>query len=566
MTNLHNEWWRKATIYQIYPKSFCDIGGKGTGDIQGIISKLDYLHALGIDAIWLTPIYCSPMIDNGYDISDYYNINPDFGCMADFDQLLLTAHQKGIRIILDIVVNHTSTEHQWFQSAIADKNSPYRDYYIWQDPKNGREPNNWQSKFGGNAWKFDQKSGQYYLHLFAEQQADLNWENPKVRAEVENIISFWAEKGVDGFRLDVINLISKQPSFPEDESDGRKFYTDGPRAHEYLQRLSESVFNKYGSVTVGEMSSTSLAHCQQYSATDATELSMVFNFHHLKTDYKNGDKWTNAPLDLLQLKQIFNYWQQGMYNKGWSALFWCNHDQPRIVSRFGDDKKYRVQSAKMLANALHMMQGTPYIYQGEEIAMTNPHYQSISQYRDLESINMHRIMLEEGKTEQQVMAILANKSRDNSRTPMQWNKKDQAGFSDVQPWITVASNYPEINVEDALLDQNSVFYHYQRLLILRKQLDVICWGDYQDLCPEHEQLFCYQRTTPEQKLLCINNFSAEQVPYALPDSLCLENTRVIIANYNSPEQVDRNGQVVNSLASKAITLRPFESLVLLEAV
>ncbi|MEH6452665.1 MAG: alpha,alpha-phosphotrehalase [Psychromonas sp.] len=555
MNNKNNQWWHKATIYQIYPKSFCDSGDKGTGDIQGIISKLDYLQKLGVDAIWLTPIYCSPMIDNGYDISDYYNINPDFGCMADFDLLLSVAHQKGIRIILDIVVNHTSTEHQWFKSAIADKNSPYRDYYIWKDPVNGVEPTNWQSKFGGNAWEFDPNSEQYYLHLFAKQQADLNWENPKLRAEVEKVISFWAEKGVDGFRLDVINLISKQQSFPQDESDGRKFYTDGPRVHEYLQHLSESVFNKYGSLTVGEMSSTTLEHCQQYSSTDGKELSMVFNFHHLKTDYTDGDKWTEAPLDLLQLKQIFNYWQQGMHQKGWSALFWCNHDQPRIVSRFGDDKEYRVESAKMLANALHMMQGTPYIYQGEEIAMTNPNYDSISQYRDLESINMYKIMLEQGKTEQQVLAILAQKSRDNSRTPIQWNKQTQAGFSEGEPWIAVADNYLDVNVENALSDKDSVFYHYKKLLKLRKQLDVIEQGDYIDLEPTHKQLFCYQRKTQSQKLLCINNFSAESVIYCLPLDLDLEKTKNIVANY--PVQQ-------NAAIQQQITLRAFESVVLLE--
>lgn len=555
MKNTIKDWWRNATIYQIYPKSFCDSGNKGTGDLKGIISKLDYLQTLGVDAIWLTPIYCSPMIDNGYDISDYYNINPDFGCMSDFEQLLLIAHQKGIRIILDIVVNHTSTEHKWFKSAIADVNSPYRDYYIWKDPINGSVPNNWQSKFGGNAWEFEQKSSQYYLHLFAKQQADLNWENPKVRLEVEKIISFWAEKGVDGFRLDVINLISKQQSFPQDDTDGRKFYTDGPRAHEYLQRLSESVFNKYGSVTVGEMSSTTLEHCQQYSADNAKELSMVFNFHHLKTDYINGDKWTNAPLDLLQLKQIFNYWQQGMHNKGWSALFWCNHDQPRIVSRFGDDKKYRIESAKMLASTLHMLQGTPYIYQGEEIAMTNPHYHSIAQYRDLESINMYKIMLEEGKAESEVLDILASKSRDNSRSPMQWNEHAHAGFSTVEPWIQVADNYLDINVEKALLDKNSVFYFYQKLLKLRKQLNVICHGDYNDLEPNHKQLFCYQRTTLQQKLLCINNFSADSVDYRLPNALDLNNTKNIIGNYDL---------LGNELMSKNITLRPFESIVLLE--
>lgn len=555
MSGLLQDWWRTATIYQIYPKSFCDSGNKGTGDIKGIISKLDYLKTLGIDAIWLTPIYSSPMIDNGYDIADYYNINPDFGCMADFDELLLIAHQKGIRIILDIVVNHTSTEHQWFKSAIADKNSPYRDYYIWKDPVKGAEPTNWQSKFGGNAWAYDEKSGQYYLHLFAKQQADLNWENPKLRAEVEKVISFWAEKGVDGFRLDVINLISKQQSFPQDESDGRKFYTDGPRVHEYLQHLSKSVFNKYGSVTVGEMSSTTLEHCQQYSSSDAKELSMVFNFHHLKTDYSDGDKWTKAPLDLLQLKGIFNYWQQGMHQRGWSALFWCNHDQPRIVSRFGDDKKYRVESAKMLANTLHMMQGTPYIYQGEEIAMTNPNFKSISQYRDLESINMYKIMMQEGKTEEEVLSILAQKSRDNSRTPMQWNKDNQAGFTAGEPWIEVVYNYLDVNVEDALADNDSVLYHYKKLLKLRKELDVICQGDYIDLEPTHKQLFCYQRKTQTQKLICINNFSAEEVVYCLPDDVVLEKTKKIIGSYALQDD--------NSVQQK-ITLRPFESLVLLE--
>lgn len=327
MTNINpqQDWWKSATIYQIYPKSFCDSGDKGTGDIRGIISKLDYLKQLGIDAIWLTPVYQSPMVDNGYDISDYYAINPQFGDMDDFDALLEQAHQRGIRIIMDIVVNHTSTAHQWFQSALGDKQSPYRDYYIWKDPVNGDVPNNWQSKFGGSAWALDSQTNQYYLHLFATEQADLNWENPQVRQEVKNIISFWAEKGVDGFRLDVINLISKQQDFPDDEvGDGRRFYTDGPRVHEYLQEISQAVFQKYGSVTVGEMSSTTLKHCQQYSSLDGKELSMVFNFHHLKVDYPQGEKWTKAPFDFIQLKQIFNHWQTGLSNNGWGALFWCN--------------------------------------------------------------------------------------------------------------------------------------------------------------------------------------------------------------------------------------------------
>lgn len=556
MNNLLQDWWRTATIYQIYPKSFCDSRDKGTGDIKGIISKLDYLKNLGIDAIWLTPIYQSPMIDNGYDIADYYSINPDFGCMEDFDRLLEIAHQKGIRIILDIVVNHTSTEHKWFKSALGDKKSEYRDYYIWKDPINNKAPTNWESKFGGNAWALDAQTNQYYLHLFAKEQADLNWENPKVRDEVKNIISFWAEKGVDGFRLDVINLISKQQDFPnDDQGDGRCYYTDGPRVHEYLREISEAVFNKYGSVTVGEMSSTSLEQCQEYSALDGKELSMVFNFHHLKVDYINGEKWTETPFDFLQLKAIFNHWQQGMYDKGWSALFWCNHDQPRIVSRLGNDQAYRVESAKMLATSIHMMQGTPYIYQGEEIAMTNPGYTSIEQYRDLESINMYDIMLnQQGKSEQDVLAILAQKSRDNSRTPMQWNNTPHGGFTKGVPWLDVAHNYKQINVQRALADDNSVFYYYQRLIELRKEIEVITTGDYSDLALNHPQLFCYQRRSDTQTLICINNYYADPVEYELPINLAIDQGKYILGNY--PE-------LLADKLHRVIKLRPYECRVIL---
>ena len=556
MKKLEKEWWRTGTVYQIYPKSFCDSGNKGTGDIKGIISKLDYLKELGIDAIWLTPIYVSPMIDNGYDISDYYNINPDFGCMADFDLLLKMAHQKGIRIVLDIVVNHTSTEHKWFQSALGNKESEYRDYYIWKDPINGREPTNWESKFGGNAWALDEVTNQYYLHLFAKEQADLNWENPKVRDEVKDIISFWAEKGVDGFRLDVINLISKQQDYENDyQGDGRRFYTDGPRVHEYLREISEAVFNKYGSVTVGEMSSTTLEECQRYSSLDGKELSMVFNFHHLKVDYANGEKWTQASFDFLQLKSIFNHWQQGMSGKGWSALFWCNHDQPRIVSRLGDDHAYRVESAKMLATSVHMLQGTPYVYQGEEIAMTNPGYTSIKQYRDLESTNIYDILLnQQDKSEAEVLAILAQKSRDNSRTPVQWNSEAHAGFTKGTPWLEVAANYPEINVDKALADKNSVFYYYQRLIALRKEIAVITSGDYTDLAPEHPQLFCYQRRNDKQTLICINNYYGEPAEYQLPAELKVAQGNYILGNY--PELLDKKPQ-------QLMQLKPYESRVLL---
>ncbi|KJY82351.1 trehalose-6-phosphate hydrolase [Vibrio galatheae] len=557
MTTIANDanWWKTASIYQIYPKSFCDSGSKGTGDIQGIISKLDYLKKLGIDAIWLTPVYQSPMIDNGYDISDYYAINPDFGTMEDFDQLLEQAHQRGIRIIMDIVVNHTSTQHHWFQSALGDKNSPYRDYYIWKDPLAGDVPNNWESKFGGSAWELDPQTNQYFLHLFAKEQADLNWENPKVRGEVKEIISFWAEKGVDGFRLDVINLISKQQDFPNDElGDGRRFYTDGPRVHEYLQEISAAVFQKYGSVTVGEMSSTTLEHCQQYSALDSKELSMVFNFHHLKVDYPNGEKWTRAPFDFIQLKQIFNHWQTGLNGKGWGALFWCNHDQPRVVSRLGDDKRYRLESAKMLAASIHMMQGTPYIYQGEEIGMTNPGYDAIEQYRDVESTNMYDIMVnQQGVSHQEMMAILAQKSRDNSRTPMQWNESQYAGFSKAQPWLEIAENYSEINAEKALEDNNSVFYFYKKLIELRKQVEVITTGRYEDLYPYHQAIFGYQRQSDKQTLICLNNYYGEQTECLLPASFDVTKAHYLLGNYS-----DLGGEVMQHQV-----LRPYETRIIL---
>ncbi|MBE4607028.1 alpha,alpha-phosphotrehalase [Vibrio navarrensis] len=555
-TNQEMSWWKTATIYQIYPKSFCDSGDKGTGDLQGIISKLDYLQHLGVDAIWLTPVYQSPMVDNGYDISDYYAINPEFGTMADFDALLTQAHERGIRVIMDIVVNHTSTEHHWFQSALGDKNSPYRDYYIWKDPLDGGVPNNWQSKFGGSAWALDEKTGQYYLHLFAKEQADLNWENPAVREEVKQVIRFWAEKGVDGFRLDVINLISKQQDFCSDDiGDGRRFYTDGPRVHEYLQEISAEVFQQYGSVTVGEMSSTTLEHCQRYSSLDGKELSMVFNFHHLKVDYPNGEKWTKAPFDFLQLKQIFNHWQTGLNGKGWGAIFWCNHDQPRIVSRLGDDQRYRVESAKMLAASVHMLQGTPYVYQGEEIGMTNPGYRHIEQYRDVESTNMYQIMVQQqGVSHEEMMAILAQKSRDNSRTPMQWDGSENAGFTRGKPWLDVASNYPEVNAQAAVADLGSVFYFYKRLIELRKQVAVITDGDYLDLLPEHKQVFAYLRRNAKQQLICINNYYGVDTECVLPSDLAMQQAKCLLSNYQN---------VASAMASHHQILRPYETRILL---
>ncbi|WP_439826543.1 alpha,alpha-phosphotrehalase [Aeromonas caviae] len=544
-------WWQSAVIYQIYPKSFQDSGARGTGDLKGIMARLDYLKTLGVDALWLTPVYVSPQVDNGYDIADYLNIDPAYGTMTDFEALLGAAHARGIRIVMDIVVNHTSTEHAWFKSALGDKNSPYRDYYIWRDPVDGGVPNNWQSKFGGSAWELDPATGQYYLHLFAREQADLNWENPAVRAEVKNIIHFWAKKGVDGFRLDVINLISKDQRFPSDDSgDGRRFYTDGPRIHEFLQDVSRDVFAPVGAMTVGEMSSTSLEHCQRYGALDGSELSMVFNFHHLKVDYPNGDKWTKAPFDFLELKRIFNHWQSGMHGKGWSALFWCNHDQPRIVSRFGDEGEHRVVAAKMLASTLHGLQGTPYIYQGEEIGMTNPGYQRINDYQDVESRNIFAIKQAEGMSEAEILAILGAKSRDNSRTPMQWSAASNAGFTSGTPWLKPAANYSEINAEAALADQHSVFWHYRDLIRLRKSHPIFTQGDYQELLAGHPQIWAYVRRANGQTLLVVSNFYGEPVEFALPAERQSGEGRLLLGNY--PDSPAR---------PQSCKLRPYESLI-----
>lgn len=556
LANLVNEqkWWRHATIYQIYPKSFFDTTGSGTGDIQGIIQKLDYFITLGVEALWITPMYVSPQIDNGYDIADYYQIDPSYGTMDDFDLLLKEAHQRNLKIIMDIVVNHTSTEHSWFKQAIADPNSLYRDYYIFKPAKDGFAPNNWQSKFGGSAWQKDDKSGEYYLHLFAKEQADLNWENPQVRQEVKNIISFWAEKGVDGFRLDVINLISKQHDFPDDyQGDGRRFYTDGPKIHQYLQEISRDVFQKYGSVTVGEMSSTTIEHCQRYSNLQGSELSMVFNFHHLKVDYPQGEKWKVAQCDFLTLKKLFNDWQTKMHQKGWNALFWCNHDQPRIISRFGDEGKYWQESAKMLAAMIHFMQGTPYIYQGEEIGMLNPHYEDITDYQDIESHNMYKLLLSEGMDKNEVLAVLAQKSRDNSRTPMQWNDSLHAGFTQGKPWLAVANNFKTLNVEKVMQDNDSIFSFYQQLIRLRHQLDVIELGDYQDLAPQHKNVFCYRRKYKNQTLTVVGNFYAQEVDFSI-EAEVVTNGEIIANNYLdiAIEKLD------------TLTLKPYQVVVWLE--
>ncbi|GHH99153.1 alpha,alpha-phosphotrehalase [Neobacillus kokaensis] len=546
-------WWKNAVVYQIYPKSFCDTTGNGTGDLQGIIQKLDYLKNLGVDVLWLTPIYQSPQRDNGYDISDYYQIHEEYGTMADFEELLSEAHKRGLKIMMDIVINHTSTEHEWFKQARSSKNNPYRDFYIWRDGKNGEPPTNWESKFGGSAWEYDDTTDQYYLHLFDVTQADLNWENEKVREALYEMMHFWLRKGVDGFRLDVINLISKNQQFPQDDSDGRKFYTDGPRIHEFLQEMNEKVFSKYDLITVGEMSSTSIDHCIKYTKPESKELNMTFSFHHLKVDYPNGEKWTKAPFDLQELKKILSTWQIEM-NKGggWNALFWCNHDQPRVVSRFGDDQNYHRQSAKMLATVIHMMQGTPYIYQGEEFGMTNPAFKSIEQYRDVESLNIFEIMRKEGKCEKEILEILQQKSRDNSRTPVQWNSEANAGFTTGTPWINTAANYREINAKNALSDPDSIFYHYKKLIQLRKDYAIISAGDFTPLLEDDDEVFVFVRTSGDEELLVINNFYGRKKELLLPGQINLEgyHSEMLISNYKDSKPL-----------TNKFSLRPYESIV-----
>ncbi len=522
--------WRKSVVYQIYPKSFNDTTGDGQGDINGIIEKLDYLKHLGIDYIWLTPVYHSPMNDNGYDISDYYEINPEFGTKEDFRRLLDEAHARGIKIMSDIVINHTSTHHNWFVESRKSKDNPYRDYYIWKDGSKDNPPTNWESKFGGNAWQYDELSGQYYLRLFDVTQADLNWENESLRKEIYDMINYWIDFGMDGFRFDVINLISKG-TFKDSDKIGKEFYTDGPRVHEFLHELNRNTFgDKEGFMTVGEMSSTTLEHCIRYTRPDRQELSSVFNFHHLKVDYKNGEKWTMMPFDFVELKRILFHWQTGISKgNGWNAIFWCNHDQPRVVSRFGSDKTEaeRVKSAKMLAIVLHLLQGTPYIYQGEEIGMTNLYLNSIEDYRDVESLNAYQIMKAEGRSENEILKVLQDKSRDNSRSPVQWDDSKYAGFTTNEPWIKVADNYQQINVEKALKDKNSIFYTYQKLIKLRHERDIITYGEVKPLLEEHKQLFVYERTLGNQVLFVVANFSEE--PAELPVSFDLEG-EVLITN------------------------------------
>jgi alpha,alpha-phosphotrehalase len=544
--------FKKSTIYQIYPKSFYDTNGDGIGDLNGVIEKLDYLKNLGIDYIWLTPFYPSPQVDNGYDISDYYNIDPSFGTLEDFEKLVQEAEKRDIYVMLDMVLNHTSTEHEWFKKAISGDRK-YKEFYIFKESEKDKPPTNWESKFGGNAWEYVEKFDEYYLHLFDRTQADLNWDNEEVRNEIYGVVNFWLKKGVKGLRFDVINLISKPEKFESDsEGDGRRFYTDGPKIHDYLHELNENTYGKYENiVTVGEMSSTSLENCIRYSNPEEKELSMVFNFHHLKVDYYKGDKWTVMDFDFMKLKALFKTWQEEIQN-GWNALFWCNHDQPRIVSRFGNDKEYLKESAKMLATTIHMMRGTPYVYQGEEIGMTNPYFDSIEKYRDVESINYYNILKEQGKSEEEILQILKAKSRDNSRTPVQWDDSENAGFTKGEPWIPVSSEYKRINVEQALKDEDSIFYHYQKLIRLRKDYEVISNGSIKFILEENNKVLSYVRNLGDTTVLVINNFYGESTKVEIPDEYANKSakSKILISNYKD-----------SSVLNKELNLRPFESIV-----
>ena len=536
-------------VYQIYPKSFQDTNGDGIGDLKGIIRRLDYLKELGVDYLWITPFFLSPQNDNGYDIADYRSIDPMYGTMEDFDQLVREAADRNIYLMMDMVFNHCSTKHEWFQKALAG-DPYYRDFFIFKKGKNGLPPTNWESNFGGDAWNYLPGTDEYYLHLFHVSQADLNWENPNVRRACYDIVNFWIDKGVKGFRFDVINLISKPETYEDDlTGNGKKYYTDGPKIHEYLQELNRETFGRFDDmITVGEMSSTTLENSIRYSNPDSHELSMIFSFHHLRIDYPSGNKWEIQPFRFHDLKKNLFTWQREMEKGGgWNALFWYNHDQPRIVSRVGDEGKYRLESAKMLATALHGLKGTPYIYQGEEIGMTNAHFTDISQYRDIESLNYYNLMKRKGKPEEEIYESLRRKSRDNARTPMQWDDTENAGFSEAEPWISVIPNYKEINTLDRE-DENSIFSYYRKLIRLRKTVPVLADGSFEALLEEDDRILAYKRRTKEQELYVFCNFFPEEasVDFSLP-----EGCRCLLSNYNEKIQPG------------ALKLRPYEAVMFL---
>ncbi|ARN68152.1 Glucan 1,6-alpha-glucosidase [Vibrio vulnificus] len=523
---MENKWWHDAAVYQIYPRSFCDSNNDGIGDLNGIISKLDYLKTLGVNVLWLSPVYKSPMDDNGYDISDYQDIAAEFGTMADMQNLLAQAKARDIRVVMDLVVNHTSDEHPWFVEARKSRDNPYRDYYIWRDAKpDGSVPDDQGSIFGGSAWQWDEATQQYYFHLFSKRQPDLNWENPKVQQEVHKMMNWWIDQGIGGFRLDVIDLIGKEID--------KGITGNGPRLHPLLQEMNRATFGDKDLLTVGETWGATPEIAKLYSDPERHELSMVFQFEHITLTWQHGDKWNPIPLDLKQFKHVLTKWQTELSNQGWNSLFWNNHDLPRVVSKYGDDQRYRVESAKMLATALHFLKGTPYIYQGEEIGMTNVAFESLEQYKDIETLNFYKVKTESGVPHQHMMDAIHENSRDNARTPMQWSASQNGGFSQAKPWIEVNPNYPEINVEQALADSDSIFYHYQKLIELRKQHPAIVYGDFTPLFAEHDSVFAYVRSHQDEQLLVINNFSDQDISLALPDNLQNKEVNCLIYNYDS---------------------------------
>lgn len=536
---MEKRWWKESIVYQIYPRSFKDSNGDGIGDLNGITEKMDYLQKLGINVLWLSPVYQSPNDDNGYDISDYQAIMDEFGTMEDFDRMLAAAHEHGIKLVMDLVVNHTSDEHPWFIESQKSVDNPYRDYYIWRPGKDGKEPNNWGSCFSGPAWKYDEKTDMYYLHLFSRKQPDLNWDNPKVRQEVFDMMNWWLDKGVDGFRMDVISLISKKPDLP-DGPVGINGYAsfnepaNGPHVHEYLQEMREKVLNNADTITVGECSGVTLEEAKKYARSDEKELNMVFQFEHMDVDADGSNKWTDKKMDLRDMKEVLTKWQKGLEEIAWNSLFWENHDQPRSVSRFGNDSsQYRERSAKMLATCLHMMQGTPYVYQGQELGMTNVPFHSVEDFRDLDSINAYHELVEDQKvfSKEEMMRYLRYKSRDNARTPFQWDDSENAGFTTGTPWIMVNPNYKEINAKAELADPNSVFYYYQKLIQLRKEKEIIVYGTYDLLLPESEELYVYTRTLGEEKLLVVCNFSENEVELEIPEEF--RKGSYLISNYET---------------------------------
>ncbi len=544
-------WWKEAVIYQIYPRSFMDSNGDGIGDLQGIISRLDYLKYLGIDVIWLSPVYKSPNDDNGYDISDYQDIMDEFGTMEDFDELLAAAHARGIKIVMDLVVNHTSDEHQWFVESQKSRDNAYRDYYIWREGKDAQTPpNNWGSCFGGSAWQYDEKTGMYYLHLFSKKQPDLNWDNPKVRGEVFDMMTWWCDKGIDGFRMDVISMISKTKEMPDGKNgDFGPYCIHGPNVHHYLREMNEKVLSKYDIMTVGETAGVTTTLAQQYAGEDAHELDMVFQFEHVDGDGKYG-KWTDEKIPLVTLKKTLSRWQTELYGKAWNSLFWDNHDQPRAVSRFGDDRPmYREVSAKMLATCLHMLQGTPYIYQGEELGMTNYPFRRPSDFRDIESVNAYREWCSEGRLSHEVFwPCITFKSRDNARTPVQWDDSPHAGFTTGTPWIAVNPNYTEINAKAETADPDSVFHYYKKLIALRKAYPVVVYGKYETMMEDSEELYVYTRAFEKESLLVVCSFCDHDTNFTLPAEFA--GASCLICN------------VENEYGNPKMTLKPYEAFVL----